>query len=124
MRRLAIVLLTVLGALSISSPAWAVAHDRVANPYLHTALDVLTFALVASPLLTAWFWGKERRLLMLGLMAIVQIPAAFFAFVPIKDPVLHIAGMLAVLTVTGSSLLYVRATTKAKAAESAVPEQR
>lgn len=113
MRRVALILGAVLTVLAVSSPAQAYAHDRVANPALHAVLDVLTLAIVTAPLWTAYFWGKERRALMIALMGVVQIPAAVFAFVPIPDPVLHIVALLAGLTVTATSLWYVRAAARA-----------
>ncbi|HEY1178778.1 MAG TPA: hypothetical protein VGF17_21710 [Phytomonospora sp.] len=81
----------------------------MANPALHAVLDVLTLAIVTAPLWTAYFWGKERRALMIALIGVVQIPAAVFAFVPIPDPVLHVVALVAGLTVTATSLWYVRA---------------
>ncbi|MEV0644368.1 hypothetical protein AB0I28_03805 [Phytomonospora sp. NPDC050363] len=114
MRRVALILGAVLTVLAVSSPAQAYAHDRVANPAMHAVLDVLTLAIVTAPLWTAYFWGKERRTLMLALMGIVQIPAAVFAFVPIPDPVLHVVALSAGLTVTATSIWYVRAAARAR----------
>ena len=127
MRRVALMLGAVLAVLAVASPAQAYAHDRVANPALHTVLDVLTLAIVTAPLWTAYFWGKERRAVFLALLAIVQIPAAVFAFVPIADPVLHIVGMLASLTVTGTSVWYARALARSRAERTeteSVPSER
>lgn len=89
MRRLALILGVVIATIAVSGPAYAYAHDRVADPWLHTALDVVTLAVVTSPLWTAYLWGAQRRGGLLALIAFVQIPAAVFAFVPIPDPVIH-----------------------------------
>ena len=120
MRRFAIVAGVVLSVLAVSSPAYAYAHDRVANPWLHTVMDVLTLIVVTSPLWTAYFWGVARRRGLLTLIAVVQIPAAVFAFVPIPDPVLHAVALLAGLTITGVSLWYARRATAIESATMSV----
>jgi len=109
MRRTAIVLGTFLGAMAISAPAYAFAHNRVTNPYLHAVLDVLTLAVVTAPIWTAYTWhrGKHTRL-MLALIALVQIPVAVFGFVPIQNPVLHLIALPLAIGITVSSIVYVR----------------
>ncbi|WP_117213807.1 hypothetical protein [Allorhizocola rhizosphaerae] len=109
MRRAAIVLGTALTLLTISAPASAYAHDRVANPFLHAVLDVLTLAVVTAPVWTVFSWSRGRRSLWLaGLIAAVQIPAAVMAFVPVADPVLHAVALVTSLALTASSIAYVR----------------
>ncbi len=41
----------------VATPASAFAHDKVANPYLHTLLDVLSLAVVISPIVSVYLWG-------------------------------------------------------------------
>ncbi len=109
MRRVATVLVTTLGLLAISAPAYAYAHDRVTNPYLHAALDVLTLAVLTAPVWTVFTWVRGKRSLWLAaLIAGVQVPAGVLAFVPIADPVLHTLAVLASLAVTVTSIVYVR----------------
>jgi hypothetical protein len=109
MRRAVTVLLGSLTLLTISAPAYAYAHDRVSNPYLHAALDVLTLAVVTAPLWTAFTWTRGKRsAMLLTLVALVQLPAAVIAFVPIADPVVHTLALALSLGVTVSSLIYVR----------------
>lgn len=107
MRRIAVVLGVVAAALAVSSPAYAYAHDRVANPYLHTLLDVLTLAVATSPLWTAYLWGASRRGLLLALVAVVQVPVAVIGFVPIASPVVHLAASGGALGLTVLSLWFV-----------------
>lgn len=121
MRRIAVVMGAVIAAITISSPAYAFAHDRVANPLLHTVLDVLTLAIVSSPLWTAYFWGRAPKARLVALIAVVQVPVAVFAFVPINDPVLHVVALTLGLTITGTSLWYARRA--AKPAEATDPAQ-
>lgn len=109
MRRVATVLLGALSVLAISAPAYAFAHDRVTNPYLHAALDVLTLAVVTAPVWTAFTWSRGRRsAMLLTLVAVIQIPTAVIAFVPIADPVIHTLALVTGLGVTVASLIYVR----------------
>ncbi len=116
MRRAATVLGTTLALLAISAPAAAYAHDRVANPFLHAVLDVLTLAVVTAPVWTVFSWTRGRRSLWLAaLVALVQIPAAVMAFVPIADPALHTIVLVTSLALTASSIVYVRR--EARAAE-------
>lgn len=107
MRRLAVVLGTSLAMVGVSAPAYAYAHDRVTNPYLHTLLDVLTLAVATSPLWTAYLWGARRRGLLLALVAVVQVPAAVVGLLPITNTVLHLASFLVAMALTGISLWYV-----------------
>jgi hypothetical protein len=116
MRRAATVLATVVTMLAISAPAYAYAHDRVTNPYLHAALDVLTLAVLTAPVWTAFTWSRGRRsALLLTLIGLVQIPAAVLAFVPIPDPVIHTVALLSSLGLTVASLVYVRRETRVAA---------
>ena len=108
MRRLATVLGAAAAALWVASPASAFAHDKVANPYLHTLLDVLTLGIVTAPLWTAYFWARTRRPLLLGLVAIVQVPVAVVAFVPVLDPAVHATALVGALAVTVASIVLVR----------------
>lgn len=109
MRRAATVLGTTFTLLAISAPAYAYAHDRVTSPYLHAALDLLTLAVVTAPVWTFLSWSRGRRSLWLaGLIGLVQVPAAVLAFVPIADPLLHTAALVVSLSLTVSSVVYVR----------------
>ncbi|HET6214277.1 MAG TPA: hypothetical protein VFE14_15540 [Micromonosporaceae bacterium] len=108
MRRLAVILGTVAAVLAVSTPAYAFAHDRVHNTYLHAVLDVLTLAVVSAPLWTAYLWGGRRRGLLLALVAVVQVPVAVIGFVPIVNPLLHLGALLTALALTGFSLGYAR----------------
>jgi hypothetical protein len=110
MRRLAVVLGGVAAALWVSAPASAFAHDKVGNPYLHAILDVLVLGVVTAPLWTAYLWGARRRGLLMALVAVVQVPVAVIAFVPIVHPVVHAVSFVIALGVTTASLLYVRRT--------------
>jgi hypothetical protein len=108
MRRLAVVLGGAASVLWVASPASAFAHDKVANPYLHTALDALVLAVVTAPVWTAYLWGGRRRALLMALVALVQVPVAVIAFVPIVDPIVHLVAFLTALGLTAASLIYVR----------------
>jgi hypothetical protein len=108
MRRLAVVLGGAAAVLWVAAPASAFAHDKVANPYLHTALDALVLAVVTAPVWTAYLWGGRRRALLMALVALVQVPVAVIAFVPIVDPIVHLVAFLTALGLTAASLIYVR----------------
>lgn len=108
MRRAAIVLGTALAGVLVSVPAYAYAHNRVTNPYLHAVLDLITFAVVSAPIWTAFLWGAQRRGLLLALVAIIQLPSAIIAFVPISNPVLHGVALVTSLAITIASIGYVR----------------
>ena len=109
MRRVAVIFGATVGLLAVSAPAYAYAHDRVTNPYLHAALDVLTLAVLTSPVWTAFQWKRGKRSLWLaGLIAGVQVPAGILAFVPIADPVLHTLALVTSLAITVTSIVYVR----------------
>jgi hypothetical protein len=109
MRRVAVILGTTVGLLAVSAPAYAYAHDRVHNPYLHAALDLLTLAVVTAPVWTAFQWARGKRSLwLIGLIAGIQVPAGVLAFVPIKDPILHTLALVTSLAVTVTSIVYVR----------------
>jgi hypothetical protein len=115
MRRVALVLGTSLGLLAISAPAQAFAHNRVTNPYLHAVLDVLTLAVVTAPIWTAFTWhrGSHTRF-MLALIALIQIPVAVIAFVPIPNPIVHAIALFSGLGITVSSIIYVRRSARAE----------
>ncbi|MGH8794578.1 MAG: hypothetical protein ACRDXX_18250 [Stackebrandtia sp.] len=121
-RRVAVGFAAAAAAVAISTPAYAYAHDRVASPWLHTLLDVLTLAVVTSPLWTTYLWGSARRRGLLALVALVQIPAAVFAFVPIADPALHAVALTLGLTITATSLWHVRRAAKLEATEAVAAE--
>ncbi|GLY00639.1 MULTISPECIES: hypothetical protein [Actinoplanes] len=116
MRRAALVLALTLAGLWIATPAQAFAHNRVHNPALHAVLDGLTLLIVTSPVWTAMLWSGGRRRLLAALIAVVQIPVAVIAFVPIIDPALHLALFAVALTLTGVSLRVVRNQARAAAA--------
>ncbi|MDI1464916.1 hypothetical protein QEZ54_28495 [Catellatospora sp. KI3] len=119
MRRALTILGTTLATIMISAPAYAYAHDRVRNPYLHALLDVLTLAVVTAPVWTAFTWSRGRRTpMLLVLIGLVQIPAGVLAFVPIPNPVLHTAALIASLGITAASIVYVR-----REARAAVPAE-
>lgn len=113
MRRLLATAALTTGLVLVASPAYAFAHNRVANPWAHTILDVLTLAVVLSPIVTAFTWGAQRRGQMLALIALVQLPVAIIAFVPIVDPVLHTVLLATALALTGASLWLARRRTSA-----------
>ncbi|HCT81850.1 MAG TPA: hypothetical protein DGT23_35780 [Micromonosporaceae bacterium] len=121
MRRVALVLGTAIGLVAVSTPAYAYAHDRVTNPYLHAALDIVTLAVLTAPVWTAFNWTRGRRSAWLvGLIALVQIPAGVLAFVPIPDPVLHVLALLTSLALTVTSIVYVRREARAEVVASHV----
>ncbi|MEV0715604.1 hypothetical protein [Asanoa sp. NPDC050611] len=107
MRRLATVVTATAAALWIAAPASAFAHANVVNPYAHAALDVLTLGVVTAPLWTAYLWAG-RRLALVALVAIVQLPVAVLGFAQILDPVWHAGALTAALTLTLFSLVTVR----------------
>lgn len=97
-----------VAGLGVSSPAYAFAHDRVVNPYLHAVLDVLTLAVVTAPLWTAYLWGGAHRGWLVGVIALVQIPVALAGFVPVLDPTLHAVALVTALVLTTTSLAIAR----------------
>ncbi|MBV1852513.1 hypothetical protein [Catellatospora tritici] len=116
MRRALTILGTTLATIMISAPAYAYAHDRVHNPYLHALLDVLTLAVVTAPVWTAFTWSRGRRTpMLLLLIGLVQIPAGVLAFVPIPNPVLHSVALVTSLGITAASIVYVRREARATA---------
>src|ERR1700730_7243902 len=98
MRRLLTAATLAAGLLLVASPAQAFAHNAVHNPYLHAVLDVLTIAVVLSPIATVFAWGPKRRGLLAALIAIVQIPVAIIGFVSIINPVVHLIAFTSALT--------------------------
>lgn len=120
MRRLFIVLIGASAVLAVATPASAFAHDRVTNPYLHSALDVLTLAVVTAPLWTAYFWGRRNRGALLALIAGLQLPVAVVAFIPIADPVTHTIALTSGLALTVASVAVVRRSDPVTEAEAAI----
>jgi hypothetical protein len=110
MRRLAVIIGGVAAALWVSSPASAFAHDKVRNPALHAMLDVLVLAVVTAPVWTAYLWGGRRRGPLVALVAVVQVPVAVIAFVPVVHPLVHAVAFVIGLSLTAASLMYVRRT--------------
>jgi hypothetical protein len=108
MRRVVIMLGTLLVILGVAAPANAFFHDSVHSAYLHTVLDILTLAVITAPLWTAYLWGGRRRGLLLAVVSVVQLPVAVIGFVPIVNPILHLCAALAALALTGAALVAVR----------------
>ena len=115
MRRVGIVFGLVLAGLLVASPAQAFAHNAVHNAFLHSVLDALTLMAVAAPVLTAYVWGRARRGLLVALVAVVQVPVAVIGFVPIANPVTHLAAFGTALALTGLSLWAVRRAARSEA---------
>ncbi|HEY8533018.1 MAG TPA: hypothetical protein VIL44_03960 [Micromonospora sp.] len=122
MRRVSIVVGVTVAVLAVATPASAFAHDRVTNPVLHAVFDVLSLAVVTAPLWTAYLWGGRRRGLLLALIAVVQLPVAVIAFVPIANPLLHTFALALGLGLTVASLIAVRRSSASSRA--AAPESR
>jgi hypothetical protein len=108
MRRVGVLVGLVIAGVLVASPAQAFAHNAVHNAYLHAVLDALTLVVVTAPLWTAYAWGRERRGLLVALVAVVQVPVAVIGFVPIDNPVIHLAAFATALTLTGLSLWVAR----------------
>ncbi|MEU7901564.1 hypothetical protein [Actinoplanes sp. NPDC049118] len=108
MRRAAVIAGSVLAALWVAQPAQAFAHNAVHNANLHALLDGLTLLVASAPIWTAMLWRGSRGWLLAALIAVVQVPVAVIGFVPIVDPVLHLALFGLALTLTGISLWLVR----------------
>ena len=62
---------------------------------------------------TAYLWGGRRRGLLMALVAVVQVPVAVIAFVPVVHPLVHAVAFVTGLGLTAASLLYVRRTAPA-----------
>src|SRR5258706_11934911 len=92
----------------MAAPPLAFFHNNVTNPYVHAVLDVLTLAVATAPLWTAYFWGGQRRGLLVALVAVVQVPVAVIGFVPAVNPVVHAVTFVSALVLTGFSLAAVR----------------
>ena len=105
----------------MAAPPVAFFHNNVHNPYVHAVLDVLTLAVATAPLWTAYFWGGQRRALLLALVAVVQLPVAVIGFVPAVNPVVHAATFVGALALTGFSLAAVRRAARSSPAPAAVP---
>jgi hypothetical protein len=108
MRRVLITAALAAGLLLIAAPAQAFAHNAVQNAYLHTALDVLSLLVVASPALSIKLWGARRRSLLLALIGVVQLPVAVIGFMPFANPVLHVAASTLALALTAGAIWAVR----------------
>jgi len=108
MRRAAVVSALVVAALWIATPAQAFAHNNVHNATLHAVLDGLTLLVASAPIWTAMLWSGSRRWWLIALIAVVQVPVAVIGFVPIIDPLLHLALFGIALGLTAASLRLVR----------------
>ncbi|MET0415564.1 MAG: hypothetical protein ABW022_06030 [Actinoplanes sp.] len=116
MRRAAVLLALVVAGLWIAAPAQAFAHNAVHNTAMHAVLDALTLVVVSAPVWTALLWSGGNRWWLAGLIAIVQIPVAVIGFVPIANPVVHLALFGTALALTAVSLRVVRNQARAAAA--------
>ena len=116
MRRAAAVLTLVLAGLWIATPAQAFAHNAVHNATLHAVLDALTLMVVTAPVWTALLWSGGDRRWLAALVAVVQLPVAVIAFVPIADPTVHLTLFVLAIALTGASLRVVRQRARAAAA--------
>jgi hypothetical protein len=108
MRRAAVFAAVLAATLWIAAPAQAFAHNRIHNPTLHAVLDGLTLLVATAPVWTALLWRGQRRWLLAGLIAVVQIPVAVIGFMPIVNPALHLSLFALALGLTGYSLHLVR----------------
>src|SRR5687767_11136393 len=61
MRRILAMGIAGTAILPIAAPASRYFHQSVQNPVLHWVLDLLTLAIVTSPLWTVYAWGGQRR---------------------------------------------------------------
>ncbi|GAB7047438.1 hypothetical protein [Catenuloplanes indicus] len=100
----------------VATPASAFAHDKVTNPYLHALLDVLSLAVVISPVVSAYLWGARRRGLLMALAGLVQIPVAVIAFLPIVPPAVHLLLFGVAVGLTIGSIRFVRGSVPSPAA--------
>ena len=116
MRRAAAVLALVLAGLWIATPAQAFAHNAVHDATLHAVLDALTLVVVAAPVWTALLWSGGNRWTLAALIAVVQVPVAVIAFVPIANPLVHLSLFVIAIGLTGLSLRVVRSRARAAAA--------
>jgi hypothetical protein len=108
MRRAAVLVPLVLAALWFAAPAYALAPDDPISPSLHPLLDGLTLIVVTAPVWTVVLWSRGNKWLLAGLIAVVQIPVAIIAFVPIANPVVQLALFAVALTLTATSLRITR----------------
>jgi len=67
-----------------------------------------TFRTVSAPIWTALLWSGSRRWSLIALIAVVQLPVAVIGFVPIINPMLHLALFGIALGITAASLRLVR----------------
>jgi hypothetical protein len=123
MRRFATLLGGAAAVLWLASPASAFAHDKVLNPWLHAVLDVLTLTVVTAPLWTAYLWAG-RRLPLVALVAVVQVPVAVVAFTPVLDPMLHATLLVGALALTATSVVLTRRLTRRAFTPAPAPTRR
>jgi hypothetical protein len=108
MRRIVTVAGTAAGLLLVAAPASAFAHNRIHTPWLHALLDLLTLAVVASPVITAALWERRGRWSLVTLVTLVQLPVAVIGFVPIQNPAVHLILLPTALALTVAALWLVR----------------
>ncbi|MFG1604609.1 hypothetical protein [Actinoplanes sp. NPDC049265] len=108
MRRAAVVVPLILAALWVAAPAQAFAHNEVHSPALHAVLDGLTLIVVTAPVWTVVLWSRGNKWLLAGLIAVVQIPVAVIAMMPIDNPVVHLTLFALALALTAISLRIAR----------------
>ncbi len=114
-RRLAFVATVAGMLLAAAAPAAAFQHDRVQHPALHWALDVASLAVVVAPVWTALLWGRgQGRLLLVGLIGLVQAPVAVLAFVPEASHALKGAALAVGLAVTVAAIVCTRRAARAQ----------
>ncbi|GAA2284826.1 hypothetical protein GCM10009853_044470 [Glycomyces scopariae] len=117
-RRLAFVATVAAMIVAVSSPAMAFQHDRVHNPVLHWTLDIATLAIVVAPIWTALLWGRgQNKWLLVGLIAIVQVPVAILGFSPGASALFAGGGLFAGLAVTTAAIVYTRRATRLESAQ-------
>jgi hypothetical protein len=108
-RRLAFAATVAAMLVSLSSPALAFQHDRVQNPVVHWALDIAILAIVVAPIWTALLWGRGRsKWLLVGLIAVVQVPVAILGFSPGASALFAGGGLFLGLAITIAAIVYTR----------------
>ncbi|WP_030158422.1 hypothetical protein [Glycomyces sp. NRRL B-16210] len=118
-RRLGFIALVAAMIVSVASPAMAFQHDRVHNPVVHWALDIATLAIVVAPLWTALLWGKGRsKWLLVGLIALVQVPVAILGFSPGASALFAGSGLFLGLAISVAAIVYTRRATRLERAAS------
>lgn len=112
-RRLAFVATVAAMIVAVSSPAMAFQHDRVQNPVVHWALDIAILAIVVAPIWTALLWGRGRsKWLLVGLIAVVQMPVAILGFSPGASALFAGGGLFLGLAITIAAIVYTRRATR------------